>query len=450
MPEFDQNHRIILSRAIASWFVRRDGKYYDIDNYTTKLSLPDVQAICIDRFADEFANIPLTNDLIRAAFKASFNTLNSPPDQRVGTWNGTVVSVPGCSERLIRHRGTISINVWTKPVYRTLGINAADYGCAAEFFSWIFPRDEERERALDWIAWNLQHEDDKPGWSLFLYSDKKGTGKSKFTTLLEALFGKRNTAREYSANKLTGRFNVPILTSKLVIGEEMKLQAGSGTSNALKTYITEDRILGEMKGVDAQMIEQRCCFVFTSNHPPLWIEPDERRYYVLNINHDGHASGPRSEEFVKLMVKIDELLADETALARLHNALIARVPSPDFNPKSLNIAKHSTEIMRQVQNAAPQVSTELLREHLDRQNLNCIAEGELVIYVQQTLRGNVETIRHKMTELGWHRHSLKWGGVDYDRVLWVREGYSAYRGRLTAPDGTSSPIVSPMEEEVRL
>ncbi|MEZ0468924.1 primase-helicase family protein [Phaeobacter sp. SYSU ZJ3003] len=450
MPEFDPNHRIILSRAIASWFVRRDGKYYDIDNYTTKLALPDVQAICIERFADEFAHIPLSKDLIRAAFKASFNTLTTPAAERVGTWSGSVLSAPGCSDRLLRHRGTVSINTWTKPTYRSHGINAAEYGCADEFFSWIFPRHHERTRALDWLAWNLQHESDKPGWCLFLYSDKKGTGKSKFATLCEALFGKRNTAREYSASKLTGRFNVPVLTSKLVIGEEIKLQTGSGTSNALKTYITEDRVLGEMKGVDAQMIEQRCCFVFTSNHPPLWIEPDERRYYVLNIDHDGHASGPRSNEFVQLMIQIDELLADETALARLYNALMSRELSPDFNAKSLNITQHSTDIMRQVQNAAQQVSTELLREHLDQAGCNCIAESELVSFVQQTLRGNIETIRHKMTELGWHRHTLKWGGVDHNRVLWIRDGYSAYRGRLKAPDGTTSPIASPLAEEARL
>ncbi|MDE4063689.1 primase-helicase family protein [Phaeobacter gallaeciensis] len=450
MSKFDPNHRIILSRAIASWFVRRDGKYYDIDKYTTKHSLPDVQAICLQRFAEELPHIPLSTDLIRAAFKASFVTLTTSPDERVGTWSGSVLGAPGCSDRLLRHRGTVAINTWTKPTYRSLGINAAEYGCADDFFSWIFPRHEERTRVLDWLAWNLQNESEKPSWSLLLYSDKKGSGKSKFAKLCEALFGARNTAREYNANKLTGRFNVPVLTAKLVIVEEMKLQAGSGTSNALKTYITEDRVLGEMKGVDAQMIEQRCCFVFTSNHPPLWIEPDERRYYVLNIDHDGHASGPRSDEFVQLMIQIDELLTDDTALAKLYNALMSRELSPDFNAKSLNIARHSTDIMRQVQNAAQQVSTELLREHLDQAECNCIAESELVTFVQQQLKGNIETIRHKMIELGWHRETLKWGGVDHKRALWIRGGYSAYRGKLKAPDGSSSPITSPLEEEARL
>lgn len=440
MNKFDENDRIKLSRAIASWFVRRDGKYYDIDNFTTKLSLPDVQSICIERFADDFPNIELSRDILSATFKASFSILSTPADQRVGTWDGKVLSEPGNTERLVRHRGLVSINTWTRPAYRSLGINAADYGVAEEFFNWLFPREPERNRVLDWLAWNLQNENDKPAWALFLYSEKKGTGKSKFTTLFEALIGKENVSRAYSVSNLTSRFNMPTLTSKLVIAEEVKLQAGTQASNALKTFITEPNSMSEMKGMEAQMVEQRCCFILTSNHAPLWIEPDERRYYVLDIDHEGHASGPRTDKFIDLMVRLDALIADPASVARLYNALMTRELSPDFNAKSLSITKHATAIMQQIQNTATQVSTEALREHLDGQNTNYIAEADLVTYVQQTLRGNVETIRHKMTELGWHRQKVKWGGVDYDRVLWVRGDYSVYRGQLVAPDGTKTAI----------
>lgn len=450
MSKFEEQNRITLSRAIASWFVRRDGKYYEIDNFTTKLSLPDVQAICIERFADDFPHIELSRDLLVATFKASFSTLSTPADQRVGTWNGKVLSQPGNTDRFIRHRGLVSINTWTRPEYRTLGINSAELGTAEEFFNWLFPREAERERVLDWLAWNLQNENDKPAWALFLYSEKKGTGKSKFTALFEALIGKENVSRAYSVNNLTSRFNMPTLTSKLVIAEEVKLQAGTQASNALKTFITEPNSMSEMKGMEAQMVEQRCCFILTSNHAPLWIEPDERRYYILDIDHDGHASGSRTDEFIDLMVRMDELIADPRAIARLYNALMKRTLSPDFNAKSLNTTKHATAIMAQIQNAAPQVSTELLREYLDGQHLNYITEANLVTYVQQTLHGNVETIRHKMTELGWHRQKVKWGGVDYDRVLWVRGGYSVYRGQLVDSDGAKTPITTPSEPEVYL
>lgn len=450
MSKYEEQNRIKLSQAIASWFVRRDGKYYEIDNFTTKLSLPDVQAICLERFAEDYPEIEFSRELLTATFKATFTSLSTSADQRVGTWNGKVVSEPGNTNRLVRHRGQVSINTWTEPAYRNLGINSADYGVAGEFFTWILPREAERQRVLDWLAWNLQHEDDKPAWALFLYSEKKGSGKSKFTALFEALIGKENVSRANSVSHLTSRFNMPTLTSKLVIAEEVKLQAGTQASNAMKTYITEPSSMSEMKGMEAQMVEQRCCFLLTSNHAPLWIEPDERRYYVLDIDHDGHASGDRTDDFIDLMVRLDELIADPAAVARLYNALMTRELAPDFNAKSLNIARHSTAIMQQIQRAAPQVSTERLREHLDAHALNSISEAELVDYVQRTLHGNVETIRHKMTELGWHREKLKWGGVDYDRVLWVRGGYSAYRGQLQAPDGSRSPITSAIEEEARL
>ncbi len=163
MSKYEEQNRIKLSQAIASWFVRRDGKYYEIDNYTTKLSLPDVQAICFERFVEDYPDIELSRELLTATFKATFTSLSTSPDQRVGTWNGKVVSEPGNTNRLVRHRGQVSINTWTKPAYRNLGINSADYGAAEEFFTWILPR--ELSGDVCWIGW-------------------RGTSSMKMTSLL--------------------------------------------------------------------------------------------------------------------------------------------------------------------------------------------------------------------------------------------------------------------------
>lgn len=224
MTEINQDHRLQFSRAFASWFVRRDGKYYDIDNCTVPLTLPDVQGACIARVREEFADIPFSIELLKAAFKIAFTSLTAPEDERIGTWNGKSVCQPASDERL----------------------------------------------------------------------------------------------------------------------------------------------------------------------------------------------------------------------------------APAFNAKSLNIATQSTAIMQQVQEAGRQISTERLREYLDGQKLNCLAKSELLVHFRENIGGNIESVRHKMLEIGWSKYSLKWGGVDHKRALWVRNDYTPYRGQLRAPDGSLTTITSPMEEAITL
>jgi hypothetical protein len=100
--------------------------------------------------------------------------------------------------------------------------------------------------------------------------------------------------------------------------------------------------MAEMKGREAVPIEQKCCFLMTSNHLPLWIEPDERRYWTAEINHDGYASGPRSKEFTEIVSRVHEMLTDPEAVARLYNVLVRGELAPVFSAKTLNITNHST------------------------------------------------------------------------------------------------------------
>jgi phage/plasmid-associated DNA primase len=56
------------------------------------------------------------------------------------------------------------------------------------------PEQAQRDMLLDWVAWNLQNEGNKPTWAIMLYSETKGTGKSTIAKVLTALFGEANTA----------------------------------------------------------------------------------------------------------------------------------------------------------------------------------------------------------------------------------------------------------------
>lgn len=195
----------------------------------------------------------------------------------------------------------MAINAWKRPNYRSLGVGEADDRLLDALLERVFTHAPDRRVFKDWLAWCLQNEADQPGWAIMLYSRRKGTGKSSLCRLVGKLFGAENSFTQNGIEQLTGRFNMPLLASKLIVSEEIKLTPGSKAGNTLKSYITEKETAAEFKGKDVQRVRQCCCLLFTSNNMPHWIEADDRRYYVIDCDHDGHAAGPEADGFAEFM-----------------------------------------------------------------------------------------------------------------------------------------------------
>lgn len=83
-----------LTKALCSWFVRRDGKYYSLSRLATKLSKDDVIYIALGRFRDEFAEIELADDLLRAVFNKAIMEKHGEPEMTIAVWNGREVCTP--------------------------------------------------------------------------------------------------------------------------------------------------------------------------------------------------------------------------------------------------------------------------------------------------------------------------------------------------------------------
>lgn len=425
----------MISKAVSSWYVRKDSKYYEVERLNVKLSMEDVQRACIFRIQEGFGHLKPTRDTLKEVFQLTIDKKHSDADTSIPVWNGSIVCAPGNPERFVWDRGTVAINAWNKPSYRYLEGVESSFGLAGDFFDWFFTRKEEKEKFLDWLSWNLQHEDQKPTWAPFFYSKTKGSGKSTLCKLVGRLFGDENTVCENSVDKLTGRFNSPILSKKLVISEEVDLRANSKQGNALKTYITESDAVVERKGVDAEKVEQFCSFMFTSNHLPLWIEEEDRRYYLIEVDHDGHAAGPRGGEFAALVGKLQEFMADDRCIAGLYGALMQRRQAEKFNAKWLNVREEATPLMKLVHAASEGTRKAMLREMLDSRGLKAIAEAQLAQFVKKDLNANLAQTKHLITELGWFKDNVKWGGCDYARAVWVAKGYWVDRGKLKGPEG---------------
>ncbi|WP_415182729.1 primase-helicase family protein [Phaeovulum sp.] len=445
---YDPEHLTTLSRAMASWFVRLNNNYHDVDDLAHRRSRVDVEQTAMIRFREEFPDIPLTNDLVAAVLKRVIHTRHTVVEETILPWSGNWVFRPGNHRRIIVERGVATINTWREPSYRRLAVTEAEAGVAGEFLDWFFTRKPERDMFVNWLAWSLQHEEDKPNWAPFFYSSKMGTGKSALGRLLIRLFGEANSITQNNVDKLTGRFNMTLLQSKLVVCEEVNLKLGGGDANTLKTYITEKFTAGEAKGRETERVEQRVCMVLTSNHMPFWIEAEDRRYYIVNIDHDGYARGPRAEEFAELVGRLEDWAEEPANIARLYNALMIRVLPDDFSAKTLNVEVHGTEIMKQVFGNGRATVLDQLQEHLDVMKQHAVPEAEVVEIVTGTLKANINTTKHLMSDLGWVKRQVKWGGTDYARQIWVRQGYTVERGRIFGPDGFDEALATHLKETV--
>lgn len=438
-----------LARFIAERFVRRDGKFYRLENPSVSISATDLKRVSLHQVNCAFPDIKLTDELWAAVCAHVINDTHTVQGESVPVWDGTQGCNPGETSGLIWNDGMASLNTWKRPSYRHLKVDGMDDTLFNEFLERIFPQQNDRAVLKDWLARNLQNEGDKPTWAILLYSQTKGTGKSTLGRLFSLLFGDENSMALNGISMLTGRFNKPVLTRKFITCEEVKLGAGTDAGNKVKALISEKIVAAEGKGTNAESIRNCCCFVMTTNHFPHWIEPDDRRFYVIDVNHQGHAAGPDQEAFQSFMKTFYSYMDNPENIAKLRAALMSHRLSNSFNPKSLNVAAVDTPIMQRINQNSGEILQQVLEETIAAQGVYALPQSSLVKLFSETLKIRPNRLGHMMNELGWRPVKAKWGGTDSARVAWVHPDYQLFNGRVRGPDGYDEPI-SVMEEETVL
>lgn len=443
-PKYDAHGRVVVAslaeilQTVAQWYVRKNNKYYDVDVPGEVLSRDDVERVIIQRLKVSFPGNKIPQDVVRQILQKLIRDIFVSPRESIPIWSGIRKSIPGNPNKLIfSPHMTATINTWRVPSYRQLGEDSADWGPFEAFLETMFPREEERDMLVNWLAWCLQNEGEKPGWAPFLYSSTKGSGKSTLASICAKLFGVENSSTENNVSKLVSRFNAPVLENKFVICEELQIPPGSDKANAVKTFITERHTMTEHKGHDVQLVEQVCAFMFTTNHIPLWLERGDRRFYVVEIDHDGHRFGPKGDAFAALVAETLEYLEDPRNLAMLYNALMRYRLPKDFSALSLDVQGSSTHVMKTIQSASWDLNVELFEDELNRMELVAIPASALTSLSEALGNPKANVIKHWLLNLNWSRHKVKWGGADYARVIFLRPGYQISGGTLYGPEGWS-------------
>lgn len=397
---------------VATWFVKKDNRFHDVTNLQTKYSPHDIKQVVVQRVRETFPNFKLGQqgwkDFFKVLLDPPVNVLD--PELTIPVWTGRRTSIPTSPHKVFFEGGMAVVNIWEEPRYRS-GNGGLSTAAFDNFLSYVMPRETERETFLDWLAWCLQHEKSKPEWAVLLYSDKQGTGKSTLTKLMRELFGRENTGTTNGVSKLLGRFNKEILENKLIIVEEVEVKRGSPQANSLKSLITEDSTMVEAKGLPAYVEKLYSAFIMTTNHLPLWLEESDRRFFILNFDHDGYSNGGSDyEHFTKNIIgPLHELTQSDNGIKSIYDELMLRKVPESFG-KTLDVRKQQTTIMTELQELTPDVALQVIEQELDNRGIVFVPVRNAASLINKFARREINSQNHLFTSLGWKKQKFSWNG----------------------------------------
>ena len=432
-----------ILRLVSGWFVKKDNKYHDVNNLQTTYQAQDLKQVIVTRIKVLFPNLTLTNKDLKEFFLVLLDPPISQanPEENIPVWSGHTVCLPANTQKVFFKDGVATVNLWEYPAYRRG--KSAPGKAFNEFLSFVIPDEAERNVFLDWLAWSLKYEEQKPRWAIMFYSQKQGTGKTVLTDLVKDLFGAANTSRINGVRQLVARFNKEVLQHKLVVVEEIEVRKGSKEANQVKSLITEDSTTVEAKGLPSSVEAINCAFLMTTNHLPTWLEEADRRFFILNFDHEGYNNGGRDyEKFVGLVKNLKEQVGTPAGIKGIYDDLMAR-DLTDHNAMSLDVMKHSTSLMRELKVLTPDVVKEQIKEVLSRHGIVFLMSKQATDLINCFAFREANSQTHLFTELGYKKARFAWGGVKSQRACWFLPSADPDRGEVLV-----GGIRAPMEQQV--
>ncbi len=145
--------------------------------------------------------------------------------------------------------------------------------------------EEHYSYLLKWMARAVQHPD-SPGEVAVVLRGKRGTGKSFYAKVFGSLFG-RHFLQVSDSKHLVGSFNAHLRDTVILFGDEAFFAGDRRHESVLKTLITEEHLVVEGKGVDAEAAPNYTHLLLASNDE--WVVPaglDERRFFAIDMGED--------------------------------------------------------------------------------------------------------------------------------------------------------------------
>jgi len=153
------------------------------------------------------------------------------------------------------------------------------------------------EYLVRWMARCVQ-QPAKSGETAIVLRGASGVGKSFFAKCFGALWG-RHFLQVSDAKHLVGSFNAHLRDCVVLFGDEAFFAGDRRHESVLKTLITEERMMIEHKGVDAEVTPNFIHLILASNSQ--WVVPTgptERRFFVLDVS-DHHQQDGRYFQVIR-------------------------------------------------------------------------------------------------------------------------------------------------------
>lgn len=422
----------------ASCFVQYNRKYIDVETHVELSELEVFRALSQKialKFDRWYKCKDLTAKMIDEISFAVINGTNIDPRMCFALHSGKKYMLPGNTARRLWRSGYCDLNVWQKPSYRNKEPAKRDsdkpLGSLQDLLDFAIKTPLERQILLDWLGWSLKNEHLKPKWAIFLFSETKGTGKSTLMELGHALFGEENTANENGIEGLTQRFAADSLSKKFVKVEEVKLSSHSDAGNKMKDYITGDHTMVDIKHQTKQTLPLKCAFMMTTNHKPTWLEGGERRYFIIDMDHDGHAHGELKDEFDKITDAFRKDLEDPSMLKRWYLELISRQYHEDFDPYILKPRQIGSPLMKELISEAKVEVKEVLEDLLRLYDVSVIPSSDQQLLVNHLRLKGQQALRNILRDLGWKPTSPRIKGKT--QRVWIRNDVALDKGRIDLP-----------------
>lgn len=142
---------------------------------------------------------------------------------------------------------------------------------------------EHYQYLLGWMARAVQ-KPDCPGEVAVALRGRMGTGKSLFAKIFGSLWG-RHFMQVADPKHLVGSFNAHLRDCVVLFGDEAFYAGDKKHESILKMLVTEEVIVVEGKGIDAEAAPNFTHIILASNAN--WVVPagaDERRFLVLEVS----------------------------------------------------------------------------------------------------------------------------------------------------------------------
>jgi hypothetical protein len=142
--------------------------------------------------------------------------------------------------------------------------------------------DEHFQYLIRWMARAVQNPGEQ-GHVAVVLRGGRGTGKGSVAQIFGSLWG-RHFLHISSAKHLVGQFNAHLRDCVALFADEAFYAGDKQHESTLKTLVTEDTLIVEGKGLDAEVAPNYVHLIMASNDD--WVVPagaDERRYFILDV-----------------------------------------------------------------------------------------------------------------------------------------------------------------------